>query len=702
MGLYSQAEATFSFQGLAAELAWCRNARADALAQLGRYAEAVAVYERINLRHSTEDELLIYHTGFGNALWQVSRPTEALEQITRARHALRQARRKGEIDETYLEFVEKRTQKVMQLAVQFSLAEGGPSLAFAAVQDGKAGVLSDLRQRSTPAAFAGDPELSKARRNLCHWLRDEREARMQAEVGKRLEGQAIKDLEEQQRVRQAVREELHGELERETEARTRLYFKTWRLARGNQAPAEVCPPEDEETVSLKRIQAALPADWALLDFWVLDEESVLAFVVTQGELEVELLPVRREDREVQAALRDLRGWAMTGRGGRDDGLGLFYDLLFAPLLPLLRGIKGLYLVPHNYLHLIPLTACHNQHGRYLGEEFAVAYLPSASLLPDLPSLSLNGRVLTLANPDRGTPQTLPFSEWEADQVRRILASRQSRSGRSGGIWQAIKNAFTRHKPATIPEHQLWLAAEATLDKTAAWQQFSLVHFTCHGSGNMNFAPLSYLRLADDLLLAHDIVYQQPQLADGALAVLNGCQTAVRDWRAVDEGLGLMSSFLVRGASLVLATQWSVDDLCAAEMVRTFVHELVSKGQTPTDALWAAQQRAQQITTVEAEALCQTLLQNKFPPADFPHEAAKLNAQAVRACLKRGNVVGARHYAHKAATVLRTVGMRGEADQIAAAPNSCEPPAAGRSSRGRDPMYDHPVFWSGFQLVGRAL
>ena len=41
------------------------------------------------------------------------------------------------------------------------------------------------------------------------------------------------------------------------------------------------------------------------------------------------------------------------------------------------------------------------------------------------------------------------------------------------------------------------------------------------------AVVSHLRLADDLLLMHDIVHGLPPLADGALAILNGCQTGVR-------------------------------------------------------------------------------------------------------------------------------------------------------------------------------
>ena len=127
----------------------------------------------------------------------------------------------------------------------------------------------------------------------------------------------------------------------------------------------------------------MPMDWALLDFWVLNENQVKVFVVTQGQLQVETLSVSLQDADVQEALNDLANWLITGQGERDYALDLFYDRLFAPLMPLLRGVKGLYLVPHSYLHLIPLHACCIEESWYLCDEFSVAYLPSSSLLPQL-------------------------------------------------------------------------------------------------------------------------------------------------------------------------------------------------------------------------------------------------------------------------------------------------------------------------------
>src|SRR5262249_54196047 len=140
--------------------------------------------------------------------------------------------------------------------------------------------------------------------------------------------------------------------------------------------------------------------------------------------------------------------------------------------------------------------------------------------------------------------------------------------------------------------------EATFAATDGWGAFSTLHFSCHGAGDQMFAPLSRLYLRDDLLLAHDVAYRRPALRTGALVILNGCQTSVKDWRAEDEGMGLMSAFLLRGAGLVLSTMWSVVDACAAEVVLQFLGELIDQGKPPVEALREAQRRARGLTWEE--------------------------------------------------------------------------------------------------------
>ena len=79
---------------------------------------------------------------------------------------------------------------------------------------------------------------------------------------------------------------------------------------------------------------------------------------------------------------------------------------------------------------------------------------------------------------------------------------------------------------------------------------TLLYFACHGSLRPNLGIISHLRLADDVLLAHDVVHRRPRLPAGSLVILNCCDTAVSDYRDQDESVSLTSAFLARGASLI--------------------------------------------------------------------------------------------------------------------------------------------------------
>jgi CHAT domain-containing protein len=277
--------------------------------------------------------------------------------------------------------------------------------------------------------------------------------------------------------------------------------------------------------------------------------------------------------------------------------------------------------------------------------------------------------LSLVNPQPGTLQTLPFSEWEGRQLR-------GRSGRAAGRFYA--------------------GAEAVWAQTDGWDGAAVLHFSCHGFGHPNFSPLSHLVLHDDLLLGHDVVYRRPPLREGSLVILNGCQTGERDWRAVDEGMGLMNAFLLRGASLVLASQWSVVDACAADMVLTFTDQFLHQGKTAPEALRAAQQSLHQLTTDQILERCAEVLA-EFPDEAAPLEAAKIAVTGLRVCKRANRFDEARAWADRAAACCQRAGLPAEAERLMEIVRS---PVAQQVWRG-PAGFDHPVFWGAFQLIGRV-
>jgi CHAT domain-containing protein/tetratricopeptide (TPR) repeat protein len=675
---YGEALPLFREHGLPTDVAACLMNRANTLQSMGRYAEAVAAYEQIDCSALSEDDRVKYHGGFAGTLCKVGQPARGLEQYTLCRQTLRRARHLGGIDETSLEFVAIR-QGNLHEAVRVALEEKRYVLAFETVQDGKAGVLGDLRQR-LPALVCEDAELLlEARKELTDWLRVARPG--DGEPHRFGLAPPLEAYLQTFRITTSTlgRPALVAAASRAAAAA--VGPGTRRVAADLPRPASPSPNDgpDLEGAILSRVQAVLPPDWALLDFWQSDEDLTVFVVTRTGFRVVSLRPFERNPR-LRERLGHLVGylenplsppadWDQNGSQVWDD----LRQCVFADLLPHLDGISGLYLVPHGLWHAVPLHAAQWHDPAtgdpiYLADRFAIAYLPSAALLPDLPPLRLTGRILSLANPDRGREGlTLPFSEWEARRLR-----------------------------ATLPfAGEFYAGEEATLDRADRWEETALLHFSCHGMGDERFAPLSRLSLRDDFLLAHDVVYRRPPLPEGALVVLNGCQTAVRDWRAVDEGMGLMSAFLLRGAGLVLATQWSVLDHCAAEMVTTFLEALVNRGVSPTDALRLAQQRARTISPSETEERCEEVMK-LFPEGQYPCEVAQIHSLAIKAARVAGRWAGAREQGRRTEALRRLAGGE-EAERVAAL--SGEGRLAREPDRGGE--YDDPLYWAAFQLVGRV-
>ncbi len=570
----------------------------------------------------------------------------------------------AQITEEHLEFLENR-EHCVTLSVVYALEDEQPLLAFEAIQDAKGVLVASAREHYELWTRELSEHEQTAKNSLCHWLDTEQTVFTQQERNRLLE-----EIPEKDKDRIADAEwETSQVVQQETRRRAERYFNLGRAF--SSRPQVDWSNYPDNPVDISSIQNALPEHWALLDFWQAWEDRYVVFIVTQRSFQHVTLDFPCDDREVLQAWEDLYGWFKTGQGARVDALFTLHDFQFAPLRDHLEGFFGFLVVPADDLHHVPFHALTAEEGHYLCDEFDIAYLPSAAVLPQLSPLGRNGAMLSLVNPERGTENTLPFSEWEADHLQQQLR---------------------------FPEHEIYAGPDATIDKLQQWELFPIVHFSCHGVGNEFYAPLSRLHLCGEPLLAHEVRYRQPPLPNGALVILNGCETAVRDVRAVNESSGLMSSFLARGAGLVLATSWSVVDACASEMVTTFLTSLVKDQRSPSESLRVAQRRARTITCEEVEARCQYLLKHKFPESDFPYEAACLNAEGLKACQKGGNCRGIKHYATKAASNFRRLKQHKQVATNEALTDQL--PETTELNMARV-MFDHPVYWSAFHLFGRV-
>jgi CHAT domain-containing protein len=212
--------------------------------------------------------------------------------------------------------------------------------------------------------------------------------------------------------------------------------------------------------------------------------------------------------------------------------------LLGEVLPHLKNVELLYLIPHGLLHHFPLHAL-EVDGAPLIEYFPVAYAPSAAVLERVLGqaeqrvTSGPGSALVVGNPT----EDLDYAEEEAQAVAQYLR-----------VMPYLGQAATK---------------QLLLDEIETKRR---VHLACHG----DFYPLEPLRsglvLHDGTLTAQEILKLR---LSAELMVLSACQTARQKVSRGDELMGLLRVLLYAGASSLVVSLWSVYDPSTSELMRRF-------------------------------------------------------------------------------------------------------------------------------------
>ena len=349
--------------------------------------------------------------------------------------------------------------------------------------------------------------------------------------------------------------------------------------------------------SYTEIAAAMPPGSVIVDFHVSDKQA-RSFVIAAGskilrEVALDLAGLVRLKQSIGERIDGLQAEGYSARACAiewdrlrfsADALGTLWSALIEPLMPVIGGpdVREVYLVPHNLLHQLPVHAARDpRSGRCLFEMKDVAYLPSAASFTSIgpARLPIRGRckMLSVVNPEAQSDENgLPGSDWEGRVVRRSL--------RLGS------------------NHRLVRGSRATFGRSTDWADCHVVHFACHGISVNGLALMSHLRLAKQLLLAHDVLFVCPPVPRGAVVVLNACASAVSDTRSIDQSFGLPATFLARGAGMVLSTMCPVSDQTSAVIAAEFLKVLVGTGGSPAEALRRAVGRVRSLGEGELDQL----------------------------------------------------------------------------------------------------
>lgn len=213
------------------------------------------------------------------------------------------------------------------------------------------------------------------------------------------------------------------------------------------------------------------------------------------------------------------------------------ELVWTPIAPMLKGVSDVVVVAHGLLHTVPFHALRHE-GRFMIEDHAVGYAPSAGVYADLiarePRTSYSNATRVIGVPDAAAPRI----EDEARAVAAVVGDRHPLIG-SDATRDAVKRVLT---------------------------ECESVHLACHGFFLPEAPRASGLKLADGWLTARDIAELE---RTPSTVVLSGCETAATAVRDGDELLGLAGAFLGGGTKQIIATLWPIQDSIAAVAMADF-------------------------------------------------------------------------------------------------------------------------------------
>ncbi len=282
-----------------------------------------------------------------------------------------------------------------------------------------------------------------------------------------------------------------------------------------------------------------------------------------------------------------------------DPLRELYRLLVEPVARFLPAAgSSLTVVADGALHRVSFPALRSAGGRYLLEDYAVAYLPSAAVVSRRPEPTGQG-YLFVADPTSLPPgpggralPPLPGARKESALSARALRGVPVRVLAGSEAYEAgVRGAVSAPKVLHFATHGL-------LDDQRPFESFLAL-------GRRSEQP------DDDGRLTVREIYELELQAD--LVVLSACRTA--DGAVTGDGInGMTRAFLYAGARGVIATLWDVADEPTQRLASRF-YDYLAKGHPAGEALRRAQLdllAALRAGQVRAESLLGTVVLEEHP------------------------------------------------------------------------------------------
>ncbi len=322
------------------------------------------------------------------------------------------------------------------------------------------------------------------------------------------------------------------------------------------APSQTAP------ASLTALGSALHPETAVIEYALL-RDSLAVFYASHVASGVEIISVdsaamRRTIERVDDLLQR-RGDAEAAR----RELASLDRLLIAPLLPRLRGVKRLAIVPDRQLSAVPFAALYDAAAQqYRIEDFSMSIAPSARFLMRPADSHTLSPALVVGDPTSDGGPALPEAAHEAEAIAALYSAATLLTGD-----RATRARFVQSAEGSALIHY---AGHAQSDAATAYGTLSLAADDSPGTGALEAEDIARLRLRR-----------------APLVVLAACGTIRGDADHVEGMPSVARAFLAAGARAVIGTLWEIDDDVAGPLFRT-LHRRLRDGAPAATALRDAQ------------------------------------------------------------------------------------------------------------------
>ncbi|WP_442946712.1 CHAT domain-containing protein [Nostoc sp. 'Peltigera membranacea cyanobiont' N6] len=319
-------------------------------------------------------------------------------------------------------------------------------------------------------------------------------------------------------------------------------------------------------ISFTEVQSLLQHDSAIIEFFFTEKVLVIMLILPGEEQPFicEDLCIELKDNCLEEIVRIWASNITTKTTSTKDieidenleQLPIFLKIFSDYLLPRkLQGyippdINNLIIIPHKYLHLVPIHALWLNENQCLIERFSVSYCPSIQVWKICQKRQRQRELLLgIENPTQD--KDLIFSKAEVVSISQRQQFLQTQI-LSGG--QASKAEILR----SVKHHHCF-------------------HFSGHAEYNFKNPLDSYLMLSahsNDEDLTLNFILTDMQMPQADLVTLSACCTGVVDaFQPTDEYLGLPTGFLLAGAKAVVSSLWKVNSIATAYLLDEFYRQL---------------------------------------------------------------------------------------------------------------------------------